>query len=99
MLICAFHGHSQRSRICQGKASSFFRTAKGTLWPPWSACADQHKKLILRVAQYSGVDVNKIIEASFDIPLTDPEALRAYLVQGSEVLRGIIHQVDACISP
>jgi hypothetical protein len=95
MILCAFDGHIQRAKICQGEATSFFRTAKGTLWPLCTACAEQHKKVILAIAH--GVDPNKLIGATFDIPIDDPEAVKMFKDQDPEIIRRIIRRVDTSL--
>lgn len=94
MIPCAFDGHAQRSAICQGEAKSFFRTAKGTLWPLCDACAAQHKKLVLDIAKSGSIKVEALAEAVFDISLEDPDALAAYQAQDPEETTDIIRTVD-----
>ncbi len=98
MIRCAFDGHVQRSNICQGEATSFFRTSKGTLWPLCKACSDRHRKLVLQVAQQGGIDAKNAAGATFDIPLDDPEASEAFLSQDPDKIEKVIEAVDAAWS-
>ena len=94
MIPCAFDGHAQRASICRGEATSFFRTAKGMLWPLCQACSDQHKKLVLDLAKDGPVKVEHLIGATFDIPLDDPETLLAWRAQDPEKVQSVIRSVD-----
>jgi len=93
-IYCAFNGHIQRASICQGEAKSFFRTAKGTLWPLCEACADKHKQLVLNVAKDGTIRPENLAEAVFDIPLDDADALASYQAQDPDKLRRIIQAID-----
>jgi len=97
MITCAFQGHPQRVAICQGKAKSFFRTAKGILWPLCQACSDQHKKQVLDLAQKEGgpIQVDHLKGALFDIPLDDYVTLTAWNLQDPRLIQEVIQKVDA----
>jgi hypothetical protein len=94
MIDCAFRGHSCRADICQGTATSFFRTAKGTLWPLCPACSDRHKDISVSMVKDRKLAVVPIAEATFDIPLDDPEALAAWRVQDPRRVSDMIQAVD-----
>jgi len=92
---CAFHGHVQRANTCEGQAASFFRTAKGTLWPLCPSCAERHKQLILDLAKKQKLPVGSLAGAVFDLPLDDDEILAAWKAQDPQRIEGVINQVDA----
>jgi hypothetical protein len=94
MINCAFHGHVQRANTCEGAAQSFFRTAKGTLWPLCGACAQRHKELVLKVAQSGGIDAENAAGAVFDISLDDPDTLAGWEAQDPEMIQRVIRAVD-----
>lgn len=94
MIDCAFRGHSCRADICQGTAVSFFRTAKGTLWPLCQACSDKHKDISVSLVKDGKLAVIPIAEATFDIPLDDPEALAAWKAQDPRRILDTIQAVD-----
>lgn len=91
---CAFDGHTQRASICQGEATSFFKTYKGTLWPLCPMCSDRHRDLVLKVAQRGDINAAIAAGATFDIPLDDPKALAAWKAQDPEKIQKVIRAVD-----
>jgi len=95
IIDCAFHGHAQRADICEGQATSFFRTAKGTLWPLCPPCAERHKQLILDLTRRQKIPVGSVAGAVFDIPLDDAEVLAAFQAQDPKRVEAVIGQVDA----
>jgi len=96
-VYCAFKGHIQRANICQGEAKSFFRTAKGVLWPLCQACADKHKQLVLGATKEGNIRLENLAGAVFDIPLDDTESLTAYQAQDPDKIRRIIQTVDDAV--
>lgn len=91
MIRCVFEGHAHRRDICQGEAQSFFRTAKGTLWPLCQPCAERHKEMILQIATDGTLNVETAV---FDIPIDDPDAVQAWKEQGPEKIQKVIQAVD-----
>ena len=98
MIDCAFKTHRCRANICLGVASSFFRTAKGTIWPLCSACLDRHKSISVNLLRDGQLAIAPFVEATFDIPLDDPETLAAWRVQDPERILDVIRKVDASFS-
>lgn len=95
MIDCAFKSHTCRADVCQGEATSFFRTAKGTHWPLCPACSDRHKDISVSLAKDGKLAVGPIAGAIFDIPLDDPEALAAWRAQDPQRIQEVIRTVDA----
>jgi len=91
---CVFSGHSLREGLCDGKATSFFRSAKGTVWALCTSCADQHKRVSIGLAKQGRLAIKPLAGATFDIPLDDPETLAIWESQGPETVQGIIQAVD-----
>lgn len=94
MIDCVFRGHACRANICQGTATSFFRTAKGTLWPLCPACSDRHKEISVSLVKDRKLAVAPIAEATFDIPLDDPDALATWRAQDPRRILDTIQAVD-----
>jgi len=92
---CAFKGHVQRAATCEMEAKSFFKTAKGTLWPLCPSCAERHKKLILDLTRKQKLPVGSVAGAVFDLPLDDPDLLAAFKAQDPQRIESVIGQVDA----
>ena len=91
---CAFNGHVCRRSVCKGKATSFFRTAKGTLWPLCDACNDRHKIVGAGMVKRGHPVTAKVIKASFDIPI-DNEAVRTeFEAQDPEVITSVVRAAD-----
>lgn len=98
-LACAFYGHGKRADICQKEATSFFRTAKGTMWPMCPACSDRHKMVGTKIIGRGLISTDMMTEATFDIPINDesiaafraqdPERIRATFAQAAELLLGV----------
>lgn len=95
MIDCAFKGHVQRANICEEQATTFFRTAKGTLWPLCRPCAERHKQLSLNLAKSGKLAVGSVAGAIFDLPLEDPGVLATWEAQDPQRIEAIIGQVDA----
>ncbi len=95
MIDCAFKGHGQRATICEEQATSFFRTAKGTLWPLCRPCAERHKQLSLDLAKSGRLAIGSVAGAIFDLPLDDAEVLATWEAQDPQRIEAIIGQVDA----
>lgn len=91
---CAFDGHLYRADICQGKAESFFRTARGTVWPLCPACSAQHKKTMVTLVEHHAIDTNMACGATFDIPLDDRETLASFQRQDPRIIEAVIEQAD-----
>lgn len=91
---CAFEGHKCRAAICQGRATSFFRTAKGTIWPLCTACSDRHKTVSTSLAQNGRLEVDMVVRAQFDIPINNEVTRQAYASQDPERIRHVIEIVD-----
>ena len=92
-LACAFLGHWHRADICQRKATTFFCTAKGTLWPLCPACCERHKLVATQLIKSGRVQANIISAAVFDIPI-DPDSLDAYQSQDPERIASTFNQAD-----
>jgi len=90
---CAFKGHTQRASSCEKQATSFFQSAKGTLWPLCPSCADQHKKLIMVLAKK--LPSAALAGATFDLPLDDADLQVTYASQDPSRIDGVIRRVDA----
>lgn len=91
---CVFSGHVCRRGLCEGAAQSFFRSAKGTVWPLCSACAEQHKRVSVRLAKKGKLAVMPLAGAMFDIPLDDLETLATWRDQDPETVSSIVQAVD-----
>lgn len=90
IIRCAFEGHIHRVDICQGVATSFFQTAQGTIWPLCSACSDRFKSMVGTCLSSGDIGPNHVTAARFDIPLDDPDTLRAYHSQDPAKLARVL---------
>lgn len=95
---CAFKGNINRIDTCQGNAAVFFRSAKGTIWPLCLGCAERHKETAVQLVADNTVEVQAAVGATFDIPLTDPDAQAAYKVQDPARIARIIEAADAAFA-
>ena len=77
---CVWSGHPMWES-CSGDATSFLRTAKGTLWPFCDACTEHHKVRSMRSYAEGGLATATMVKAQFDISINDPEALAAFAAQ------------------
>jgi len=91
---CSFEGHACRKAICQGEAASFFRTAKGTVWPLCEACGQRHKTVGMAMVQTGRVEASMVVEAKFDIPLEDEGTRKAFEDQDPGRISHVIGIVD-----
>jgi len=92
---CAFEGCIHRVDICEGTATSFFKTAKGTIWPLCRACTDQHKKMAAKLVANDQIEVLTAVGASFDIPLDDADTLAAFRAQDPQRIQRVLDAADA----
>jgi hypothetical protein len=92
-LRCAFDGHVHRKDICQGEATSFLRTPRGTLWPFCVPCADRHKTLVTEMIG-TKIDHRHVVATTFDIPITD-ELVEQFRTQDPDDIRRVLARADA----
>lgn len=90
---CAFFGHGHRAGICQEAATSFFRTAKGTLWPLCPACCDRHKTVSVQMLRQGRLPTATVTRATFDIPI-DAESLATFRAQDPSRIQTTLAQAD-----
>jgi len=92
-LVCAFFGHGPRADICQETATSFFRTAKGTLWPLCPACCERHKTVSIQMIEQGRLPATTVTRATFDIPI-DAESLAAFRAQDPSRIQTTLDQAN-----
>lgn len=92
---CAFDGNPHRIDICQGRATVFFRSAQGTIWPLCKGCSDRHKELMVQLVSEQRVGVPSAVGAAFDLPIDDPEVRQAFQQQDPDRIRRLIAAADA----
>lgn len=90
---CIFKKHSCRE-ACEGDATTFFQSARGTVWPLCDACAEQHKTVSVRLAKQGRLAALPVAGATYDIPLDNPEILRIWNAQDPKKVLGIVAAVD-----
>jgi len=90
---CAFDGHIHRADICQGKASSFIRTPQGVIWPFCTACSDRQKTLVAEMVG-TRISAADVVASKFDIPITDPDAMREFQTQDPRKIQVVLDRAD-----
>lgn len=93
-LACALFGHVHRADICQKAATSFFKTAKGTLWPLCPACCERHKTVGTQMFKKGRLPTTTLTQATFDIPIDDAESLAAFRAQDPSRIQGSLDRID-----
>ncbi len=92
---CAFDGNPHRIDICQGRATVFFRSAQGTIWPLCKGCSDRHKELMVQLVSEHRVGVPSAVGAVFDVPIDDFEMRQTFDQQDPARIRRLIAAADA----